>query len=256
MASPVACSADDQPKTFVALSYSLYDSANSLDRQGHPQTSSCAFRDQTVGLYISHQINPRDNWFGDTSFSHPSSCGNSNSGLGDVEFGYQRGIGNDARPTQFAIKGSISLPSGYNIADNLRLGLGRPGAQLGMTYFGGFQGQQHHYGFVSAGAAVRAYTTYPAPQLETNIGVGYGATPGLLVIESYFGTTHLGGGGHLTNIGANPFVTSVYDSYQMNSSLIFSLTPRLAFNVGYWNLLGGFNVGTGSQVSAGFWFRY
>jgi hypothetical protein len=255
-AVPAIAAADPQPTTFIAIEDSSYSSDQYLDREGQQQTSNCTFKQQSIDVYVSHQTTVRDTIFGDTSYSHDW-CGDaSTTGLGDIELGYQRGISGINHPNLFAIRASVIAPTGYDIGANPNLGLGRPGASLGAVYLGGFQGAPHHYGFITASAGMKAYTSYPAPQLLTNVSVGYGLTPGVQVIESYFGTTHLGAGGQLQNVGVNPFVSSIYNSYQLSSNVIFALGQKVGLHVGYWKLLGGFNVGTGSQLYAGFWLKF
>jgi hypothetical protein len=125
-----------------------------------------------------------------------------------------------------------------------------------MGYNGGFHIGPKHYGFVNAGLSVRAYTGYPAPQLISNAGAGYSVTPGVMIIDSFFGETHLGGGGSLTNIGINPTISAVYDSYANSASVVIKITPAVSLTADVWNQLGGRSAGIGQNYGVGFWGRF
>jgi hypothetical protein len=254
LACAAAASADDEARTFISIEQSYYSATDYIDSNGKTQTGSCTFTQQATSIYAQHQMNARDSWFADTSYNNDT-CGSGNTrGLTDIELGVQHGISH-ANPTLFSIRGAVTIPTGYDIGANPRLGLGRPGAGVGLVYLSGFQGAKDHYGFVTAAAGVRAYTSYPAPQLNTNVTAGYGFTPGFMLIESFFGTTHLGAGGELQNVGVNPIVNASYNSYQLSSNAVFSISPAVRAHFAYWNLLGGENVGIGSQVYGGLWFQ-
>ena len=112
------------------------------------------------------------------------------------------------------------------------------------------------YGYITAAVNVRAYTGYPAPQLLTNFTAGLNLNSTLLVYESYYGTTHLGAGGELTNIGLNPTVNSSFNSYTLSENLAIALSTRTSLALSYQSLLGGWNTGIGSTLQAGVWLRF
>lgn len=247
-----------EPENFIAFNQSYYATSKGYDWQGAVQSGGCTFVSQAESVYVAHTMSPRDSWFADTAYYTLSSCGAVTRGLTDVEVGYQRGISTAKAPTLYSFRASIAIPTGYSIEANPRVGLGRPSLQIGMAYNGGFHiGAKHpHYGFIAATLGARVYTGYPAPQLLSSAGAGYSVTPALLVIESFFGGTHLGGGGLLTNIGINPTVSAVYDSYASATSVVIKLTPALSLNANVWNQLGGRNAGIGQNYGLGFWGRF
>ncbi len=246
----------DQPKTFVSINGSTYQSSSNLNAGGQQVPSFCTFNQEGYGIYVSHQMSPRDNWYGDTAYNVISCGGNSTSGLTDIEIGEQHGISGNAHPQQWNIRGSLIFPSGYSIYANPRLGYGRPGATFGPLYIGSWKAGAKHYGFVIASAAVKAYTSYPAPQLNTSFTAGLKVTPGVLLMESYFGTTALGNGGQVTDLGQNPIKSTRYNSYQLTEAATLDMSPNVGLNINVWNLVGGNSIGIGTTVGAGLWIRF
>lgn len=253
--APLAARADD-PATFVSVNSTYYSTIQQYDQNGNVVRNQCAFVKHDDPIYVQHQMDPRDQWYADTAYDAVSSCGATQQGLTDFELGYVRGISSDKAPNLFSVHASLIVPSGYSIAVNPRLGYGRPGATAGLTYLSDYVAGKSHYGFVSLGAGVRAYTTYPAPQLLTNATLGLNVTPGLLAIVQYFGTTHLGAGGTLQNIGVNPTVNAVYDSYQGTGTLVVKLTPVLYLDGSVTNQLAGRNIGIGQIYGFGLWAKF
>ena len=252
--APVAARADD-PGTFVAIAPLYYDSSTFFDKSGHQQTSSCDFQKRGESLYVQQRLSATDEVRLSTEYDDISCGGPSTRGLNDIEVDYLHGISSASHPRQFSIEGGLILPPGYSIAVNPRLGLGRPGAALGAAYYANFKAGSN-YGYVTAGVNVLGYTGYPAPQLRTNVTAGLNLTPRLLVYESFYGNTHLGAGGQLTNIGLNPTVNSSYDAYQISENLAYTFAPRTSLALSYTSLAGGWNTGIGSTLQAGAWFRF
>lgn len=252
--APLAARADD-PATFIAVGPLYYDSSTFLDKSGKKQSSGCDFEKRGQSLYVQQQLSKTDQVRVSTEYDDVSCGGPSTRGLNDIELDYLHGIGNAARPAQFSLEGGIVIPPGYSIEVNPRIGLGRPGATLGALYAANFKAGSL-YGYVTAGANVLAYTGYPAPQLRTTVTAGLNLNRSVLVYESFYGTTHLGAGGQLTNIGLNPTVNSSYDAYQVAENVAFNFSPHTSLALSYTSLAGGWNTGIGSTVSAGVWFRF
>ena len=78
----------------------------------------------------------------------------------------------------------------------------------------------------------------------------------VLVYESYYGTTHLGAGGTLLNIGLNPTVNAEYDSYTLSENLAYALSRGTSVALTYQSQLGGWNTGIGTTLQAGVWLRF
>jgi len=252
--APGAARADD-PATFIAFGPLYYNSSTYFDKNGQQQPSGCVFQKRGESLYVQQRVSPADSVRLSTEYDDVSCGGPSTSGLNDIEVDYLHGVSGPVHPTEFSIEGSVIVPPGYSIAVNPRLGLGRPGAELGSVYYGTFKAGTL-YGYVTSAVNVRGYTGYPAPQLLTNFTVGLNLTAKLLAYESYYGTTHLGPGGVLTNVGLNPIVNSTYDSYYVSENVAYSLSPHTALAVSYQALLGGWNEGIGSTLQAGVWLRF
>jgi hypothetical protein len=250
---PLGARADD-PATFVAVGPLYYDSSTFIDKSGHQEPSGCDFQKRGESLYVQQRLSPGDSLRLSTEYDDISCGGPSTRGLNDIEVDYLHGLSGSSHPTEFSIEGSLIVPPGYSIAANPRLGLGRPGAGLGMVYYTPFKAG-NDYGYVTTAVNVRGYTGYPAPQLLTNLTVGLNLTSKLLIYESYYGTTHLGAGGQLENIGLNPTVNSSYDSYYLAENVAFALTPHASLALTYQSLLGGWNTGIGSTLQAGVWLR-
>lgn len=251
---PIAARADD-PATFIAIGPLYYDSSTYIDKSGRQQPSGCDFEKRGESLYVQHRIDAADSYRLSTEYDDISCGGASTRGLTDIEVDYLHGISGHSHPTQFSLEGSLIVPPGYSIAVNPRLGLGRPGGELGAVYYATFKAGAK-YGYVTSAVNVRGYTGYPAPQLLTNLTVGLNLTSKLLFYESYYGTTHLGAGGQLTNIGLNPTVNSSFNSYYLSENVAYALTPRTSLALGYQSLLGGWNTGIGSTLQAGVWLRF
>ena len=251
---PLAARADD-PSTFIAVGPLYYNSTTYLDKSGKQQASGCDFQKHGESLYVQQQVGTADQLRLSTEYDDISCGGPSTQGLTDIELDYLHGISGSAHPNQFRIEGGVVLPPGYSIAANPRLGLGRPGATLGAVYYSSFKAGSD-YGYITAGVNVLGYTGYPAPQLRTNVTAGLNLTRQLLVYESFYGTTHLGAGGQLTNIGLNPTVNSSYDAYQISENLAYALTPHTSIALSYTSLAGGWNTGIGSTLQAGVWLRF
>jgi hypothetical protein len=251
---PLAARADDPP-TFVAIGPLYYDSSTYIDKQGRTQSSGCDFQKRGESIYVQQRISASDSARLSTEYDDVSCGGSSTRGLYDIELDYLHGISSAAHPAQFSVEGSLIIPPGYSIAANPRLGLGRPGAEAGMVYYQTFKAGSH-YGYITSAVNVRGYTGYPAPQLLTNVTAGYNVTNRLLAYESYYGTTHLGAGGQLTDIGLNPLVNSSYDSYTLSENVAYAFSPRTSLALSYQSLLGGWNTGIGSTLQAGVWLRF
>jgi hypothetical protein len=245
----------DDPATFIAVGPLYYDSSTFIDKNGRQQPSGCDFQKRGESLYVQHRIDATDSYRLSTEYDDISCGGASTRGLNDIEIDYLHGVSGPSHPTEFSIEGSLIVPPGYSIAVNPRLGLGRLGAELGTVYAATFKAGDK-YGYVTSAVNIRGYTGYPAPQLLTNLTVGLNLTSKLLVYESYYGTTHLGAGGELTNIGLNPTVNSSYDSYYLAENVAFALTPHASLALTYQSLLGGWNTGIGSTLQAGVWLRF
>lgn len=252
--SPLAAQADD-PATFVSVGTLYYNSSTFVDMKGQSHPAECDFRKRGESLYVRHRVSANDELLLSTEYDDVSCGGSSTRGLSDIEVDYLHGIGGATHPRRFSIEGGLILPPGYSIAVNPRLGLGRPGAALGAVYSSDFKAGSK-YGYITAGANVLGYTSYPAPQLRTNVTVGLNLTSKLLAYESFYGTTHLGAGGRLMNIGLNPTVNSSYDAYQLSENLAYTFAPRTALALSYTSLIGGWNTGIGSTLQAGVWFRF
>ncbi len=255
--APVVARAAGQANmsTFIAVSPLYYDSSTYLDKSGQKQSSGCDFQKRGESLYVQQQLSTADQLRLNTEYDDVSCGGPSARGLNDIELDYVHGISGAAHPMQFALEGGVVVPPGYSIAVNPRLGLGRPGATLGALYAANFKAGSD-YGYVTAGVNVLGYTGYPAPQLRTNLTVGLNLSSKLLVYEAFYGTTHLGAGGQLTNIGLNPTVNSSYDAYQIAENVAYSFTPHVALTASYTSLAGGWNTGIGSTIQAGLWLRF
>lgn len=251
---PIGARADD-PATFIAIGPVYYNSSTFIDRNGRIQSSGCDFQKSGESLYVQHQIDATDSYRLSTEYDDVSCGGPATRGLNDIEIDYLHGIGGAAHPTQFSLEGSLIVPGGYAITANPRLGLGRPAAEFGAVYSSPFKAGTQ-YGYVTAAVNVRGYTGYPAPQLLSTVTVGLNATRRLLVYESYYGTTHLGAGGMLTNIGLNPTVNSSFDSYTLSENVAYAFSPRTSLALTYQSLIGGWNTGIGSTLQAGLWLRF
>ena len=252
---PALARAGDPPATFIAVGPLYYDSSTYIDKNGHQQPSGCDFEKRGESLYVQQRLSAADSLRLSTEYDDISCGGPSTQGLNDIEVDYLHGVSGPSHPTQFSLEGSLIVPPGYSIAANPRLGLGRPGAELGVVYYATFKAGTR-YGYVTSAVNVRGYTGYPAPQLLTNFTVGLNLTAKLLAYESYYGTTHLGAGGVLTNIGLNPTVNSSYDSYYLAENVAYALSPRTSIALSYQSLLGGWNTGIGSTLQAGVWLRF
>jgi hypothetical protein len=250
---PLAALADD-PATFIAVGPVYYSSSTFIATNGQTRSSGCDFQKIGESLYAQQRLGAADSLRLSTEYDDVSCSGPGTRGLADIEIDELHGISGPAHPTEFSIEGSVIIPSGYSIAVNPRLGFGRPGAELGTVYSASFKAGTH-YGYVTTAVNVRGYTGYPAPQLLTNVTVGLNLTPRLLAYESYYGTTHLGAGGTLTNIGINPTLNASYDSYNLSENLAYALSPRTSLAVTYQALVGGWNTGIGSTLQAGVWLR-
>jgi hypothetical protein len=253
-ARPAAAPADE-PATFIAVGPLYYDSSTYIDKNGHTQSSGCDFQKRGESIYVQQRLSTSDSARLSTEYDDVSCGGPSTRGLNDIELDYLHGLGGPAHPTQFSIEGSVILPPGYSIAVNPRIGLGRPGAELGTVYLQTFQAGTH-YGYVTAAINARAYSGYPAPQLLSTVTAGYHLTNRLLAYESFYGVTHLGAGGQLTNIGLNPLVNSSYDSYTLAENVAVDLSAHTAIALSYTSLVGGWNTGIGSTLQAGVWLRF
>ena len=246
----------DEPKNFVDFSGSTFSSSSSLNAGGQQVPAYCTFTQQSIGVYVNHQITPRDSVYGDTSYNFIACGASSNRGLTDIEIGEQHGLSGASHPQQWSLRGSLIFPTGYSINAPLRLGYGRPGATLGPVYSTGFNAGSKHGGFIAAYAVVKAYTTYPAPELDTGFTAGLKVTPGVLIMQSYFGTTSLGQGGQVANLGQNPIKSTRYNAYNLVEAATFDLTPRVGLNVNAWSLVGGNSIGIGNTYNAGLWIRF
>lgn len=251
---PVAARADD-PATFIAIGPLNYSSSSYIDRNGQTHASSCTFEKRGETLYVQQQLTPSDQLRLDTEYDDDSCGGTSTRGLYDIELDYLKGLSGKSHPNQFQVEAGVVIPPGYSIAENPRLGLGRPAAELGGLYNGTFKAGSL-YGYVIASLNARAYTGYPAPQLLSNVTAGLNLTHQLLVYESYYGTTHIGAGGTLTDIGVNPTVNSEYDSYTLSENVAYAFTRGTALALTYQSQLGGWNTGIGTTLQAGLWFHF
>jgi hypothetical protein len=252
--APLAARADD-PATFVSIGPLYYNSTTFIDKTGHVQSSGCDFEKTGESIYAQQRLSSADSLRLSTEYDNVRCGGPSTSGLTDIEVDYLHGVSSATHPTQFSVEGSLIVPAGYSIEANPRLGLGRPAAEVGTVYYGTFKAGSD-YGYVTSAINVRGYTGYPAPQLLTNVTVGLNLSRRLLVYESYYGTTHLGAGGTLTNIGLNPTVNASYDAYQLAENVAFALTPHTSLALSYESLVGGWNTGIGSTLQAGVWLRF
>ena len=252
--APAAARADD-PSTFISVGPLYYHSSSYIAQNGTVQPASCEFQKTGESIYIQQQLSPGDQLRLSTEYDDDRCGGPSTRGLYDIEIDYLKGIGGAGHPARFQLEGSVIIPPGYSIEANPRIGFGRPGAQLGAIYNGTFK-TGSLYGYVIASVAARAYTGYPAPQLLSNVTAGLNLSRSVLFYESFYGTTHLGAGGTLTNIGFNPTVNAVYDSYTLSENVAFSFTPRTALALTYQSQLGGWNTGIGTTVQAGLWQRF
>jgi hypothetical protein len=252
--APAVARADDPP-TFISLGPLYYQSTTYIDTGGRVRPSSCAFEKTGESIYAQQQLAPGDQLRMSTEYDTDRCGGPSTQGLYDIEIDYLKGIGGRAHPARFQLEGGAIVPPGYSIAANPRIGFGRPGAQLGMMYNGNFKAGSLD-GYLVASIAARGYTGYPAPQLLSNVTAGLHLNRALLFYESFYGTTHLGAGGVLTNIGLNPTVNAVYDSYTLSENVALSFTPRTALALTYQSQLGGWNTGIGTTVQAGLWQRF
>lgn len=253
-AGPLAARADD-PATFVSVGPLYYDSSTFLDMNGRRQSSGCDFQKRGESLYVQRRVGASDQVRLSTEYDDVSCGGPATRGLNDIELDYLHGIGGASRPTQFSLEAGVVIPPGYSIAVNPRLGLGRPGATLGAMYSSNFKAGSD-YGYITAGINVIGYTGYPAPQLRTTVTAGLNLSSKFLVYESFFGNTHLGAGGQLTNIGLNPIVNSSYDAYQLSENVAYTFAPRTSLALSYTSLVGGWNTGIGSTLQAGVWLRF
>jgi hypothetical protein len=252
--APVAARADDPP-TFVSVGPLYYNSSTFINKAGQVQPSGCDFEKTGESIYVQQRLSSADSLRLSTEYDDVRCGGPSTQGLTDIEVDYLHGVSGATHPTQFSIEGSFVVPAGYSIAANPRLGLGRPALELGTVYYSTFKAGSD-YGYITAGVNVRAYSGYPAPQLLTNVTAGLNLSRRLLVYESFYGTTHLGAGGTLTNIGLNPTVNASYDSYQLAENIAFALTPHTSLALTYQSLVGGWNTGIGSTLQAGVWLRF
>jgi hypothetical protein len=250
---PAAARADDW-KNFISVGPTYYSSSSYLDSVGHQQPSPCTFEKNGESIYASHQFNPGDSLQVSTEYD-TISCGASiTRGLNDIEVDYLKGISGPAHPMLYRLEASVIIPPGYSIEVNPRLGLGRPAAELGAVYLAPLKSGSL-YGFITSAVNVRAYTGYPAPQLLTNVSAGLNFSKQFLFYESFYGTTHLGNGGTLVNVGLNPIVNSKYDSYTLTENLVYNFNPREALALSCQSLLGGTNIGIGDTFQAGVWIR-
>jgi len=245
----------DQPQTFIAIGPLDYQSSSYIDRSGNTHPGSCTFEKRGESLYVQQQLSASDQLRLNTEYDDDSCGPLTTRGLFDIEVDYLKGLSSKAHPNQFQVEIGAIVPPGYSIAANPRLGLGRTAAEFGGVYNGTFKAGAR-YGYVIASLSARGYTGYPAPQLLSNVTAGLNLTRNLLFYESYYGTTHLGAGGTLTDIGSNPTVNSEYDSYTISENVAYAFTPRTALALTYQSQLGGWNTGLGNTLQAGAWFHF
>jgi hypothetical protein len=251
---PVAARADDS-STFVSVGPLYYDTSSYFNRSGQREQSSCDFQKSGYSVYVDKPVSATDNVHLSTEYDDVRCGGPSTRGLTDIEVDFLKGVGGKQRPRQFQVEGGVIIPSGYSIAANPRLGLGRTAALAGGVYNGTFK-VGALYGYVTGGAVARVYTGYPAPQLISTVTAGLNLTHQLLFYEQYYGTTHLGAGGTLTNIGLNPTVNAVFDSYTISENVAYTFASRTALDLTYQTQLGGWNSGIGTTFQAGLWHRF
>jgi len=252
--TPLAARADD-PTTFVAIGPAYYQSTTYIDKSGHVQPSSCEFQKSGYSIYVQHQLGAADQLRLATEYDDDRCGGASTRGLYDVEVDYLKGISGAKHPAQFQLEAGAIVPTGYAITANPRLGFGRTAGQLGGVYNGSFK-TGALYGYVIASLNARVYTGYPAPQLLSSFTAGLNVTRRLLIYESYNGTTHLGAGGTLINIGLNPTINAEYDSYTLSENAALAIGRRTSLALTYQSQLGGWNVGRGTTLQAGLWQRF
>jgi len=250
---PVSARADD-PSTFVSVGPLYYDTSSYINRNGQREQSGCDFQKSGYSVYIDKPVGTDDVHLS-TEYDDVRCGGSSTRGLTDIEVDFLKGIGGRKRPRQFQAQVGVIIPPGYSIAANPRLGLGRTAALAGGVYNESFK-LGSLYGYVTGSAVARVYTGYPAPQLISTVTAGVNLDRQLLFYEQYYGTTHLGAGGTLTNIGLNPTVNAVYDSYTISENLAYTFAPRTALALTYQSQLGGWNSGIGTTFQAGLWHRF
>jgi len=252
---PLAARADDPPPTFIAVGPLYYSSSSYINKSGQTEASSCTFEKRGESFYLQQQLSPSDQFRVYTEYDDDSCGAASTRGLYDVQLDYLKGVSGKGHQDRFQVDVGLIVPPGYSIAANPRIGLGRTGAEAGGLYNGTFKAGST-YGYVIASLVVRGYTGYPAPQLLSNVTAGFNLTHQLLAYESYYGTTHIGAGGTLTDIGLNPSINSEYDSYTLSENVAYAFTPHTTLNLTYQSQLGGWNTGIGSTLQAGVWFRF
>jgi hypothetical protein len=205
-------------------------------------------------IYASHIFNAGNSIQLSTEYDVVSCGGSITRGLNDIEVDYLEGLSGPSHPNLFRLEASAIIPPGYSIAVNPRLGLGRTAGELGGVYLAPLK-IGSLYGWITSGINVRVYTGYPSPQLLSNVTAGVGFFKHFLYYESFYGTTHLGNGGTLMNVGINPIVNSKYDSYQLTEALVYNFNPREALSLSCQSLVGGSNVGIGDSLQASMWIR-
>ncbi len=250
---PPAARADT---TYISVGTSTYSTSSNINLQGQVIPAYCTFISQYEGLFVGHQMSSRESWYADTSHSDIRCGANQSTGFGDAEVGFQEGISGPSHPQLFSVKVAISAPTGYSITTPLRLGYGRPGAYLGTQLFTSWSLDPRHTGYVTASIGVKGYTGYPAPQLSTNVGAGLNVTPGAQLQFAYWGSTAIGAGGSDADFGVNPQHPARYYSYQYVPAVQFSLSPHSGINLNAWKLIGGYNVGIGTSLSANYFVHF
>ncbi|MEN3028061.1 MAG: hypothetical protein ABDH29_02320 [Aquificaceae bacterium] len=233
---------------FLTPSFYYYSASKFYDKDGNRRDIGCTFRKREVQLYGEYGLTEKTTLTFKLPYSQLECAADKASGTGDLEAGFIRNL-KKTKSSSLSAYGTLLIPTGYSIEEDIRLGYGRLGAEGGLLY-----GLSGGWGFLDSGLGYRYYLGYPSSQVRGYISGGYNLVSGLQlygIVDAQIGL----GDGKAKRVGRNLLLEPDYKLLQVY------VGPRLLLGkasvvAGYQRVLWGRRTGDGSGFFISLWYGF
>ncbi|MCS7262752.1 MAG: hypothetical protein NZ560_04990 [Aquificaceae bacterium] len=233
---------------FLSPSFYYYRASKFYDREGNRRDIGCKFTKREVQLYGEYGLTEKTTLTFKLPYAQLECGADRTSRLGDLEVGFVRNLRRD-KSSSLSTYGTLLVPTGYSIQDNLRLGYGRLGAEGGLLY--GLSGKG---GFFDSGLGYRYYFGYPSSHVRGYLSGAYSLASNLQLYSMLDAQIGLGDG-KTKRVGRNLVLEPDYKLLQayVGPRLILGSASVL---VGYQRVLWGRKTGDGSGFFMSLWYGF
>ena len=234
---------------FIVPQFYKYSAKKYWDKKGNKRDIGCKYDKSEYAMYGEYGFSAKTTLLFRIPYISVECGKDSASGVGDIEAGFLRKLIKKGSGI-VSLQTILIIPAGYSINKPVRIGYGRPGAEIYLLSGYGFK-----KAFIEGGVGFRYYAGYPSEQLRTYGRLGFKPVKRFMVmntLELHYGLET----GEQKNVGRNVTLEPNYKLLQNDLFITFKVGRRLNLGAGWIESLWGRNVGVGRSIYTQIWFSF